>query len=1048
MSPACKFFSVFIMLSGVMWRLYAGENLDTITRKFEQFGAKQGLSQGFVRWVIQDREGYMWFCSKDGLNKYDGYRVTVYRHDPADTYSLPDNYVTRIEEDDNGNFWVGTDTKGLCLFDKKSERFYRINSGQKTDNIANTDIYDLKYKNGLLLVRSDAYSILWDVSSLTPKNCQKTPLRNILDLGKILNAAGLKGDVKVNGLISTTPDSLWIMVPNKMLFSCWSRSEKKWNVFAFDDSIFGLHADEIHHKICAIIGTKKLIFSDYNHMVVFNTATGRTEFKRNFYNSDIKCLHVSPDLHGNISVQSDFTTYLFNPVTHKFTVAKSDLQAVYAQICVDRGGVLWTTGNADGAFKFYSRTELFRNISAFISVFRWDSCGYSISLDNRHHSNYYLYGPGNRKLKKVDWLDEFIANRLETLTNIGDRKTEIWLKSRGASPTVIKYNIQTGKRAIFKSPPPGLDDLGYILTFFIDSAGRTWFFNKETSRRPNILILDESTGKTAHRYYFPALKDHNEYPFVSDVWQDKEGTTWMGTLQGLFSFNEARMEWHQWKSIPGDTTSLTTDMIFSLCPDSQQPGRYLWVGTNGGGLNRFEFATGKFIHYSTKDGLPNDVIYGILNDETGNLWLSSNSGITCFNPSVKPGTLGRFRTFTTDDGLPGNEFNRYEFYKSGKDEMVFGGVAGTTIFNPSEVLKEGPLPNVVLTGLSLFNQPFNYKSDTTIINRPIGYAKAIRLPYNKNMFTLEFAALDFSPPSQKRYKYMLEGFNTGWIDNGNLNTATFTNLDPGTYTFRVKASLRDGAWSPMGATILIVITPPWWATWWFRMAAAIAIVAVIYSIYRYRLRQAFKFQSLRNNIASDLHDEIGSTLSSISLASTIMQKKMTGRQIELQPLLEQISRNTDNMMEAMSDIVWAINTKNDRFDNVISRVLGFATELLEPLDCKIDIRVPPHLDSIVLDMQQRKNLYLIFKEAINNAAKYADCKTVVIDISMAPDKHLKVSIKDDGKGFVQPSNRAVEYKMGGNGIKNMQERARELKGSLQISTGHGRGTEIVLVMPI
>ncbi len=207
-------------------------------------------------------------------------------------------------------------------------------------------------------------------------------------------------------------------------------------------------------------------------------------------------------------------------------------------------------------------------------------------------------------------------------------------------------------------------------------------------------------------------------------------------------------------------------------------------------------------------------------------------------------------------------------------------------------------------------------------------------------------------------------------------------------------------------------------------------------------------QALRNNIASDLHDDIGSTLSSITMASTIMQKKIDSGPAELQPLLEQISRNTDNMMEAMSDIVWAINTRNDRFENVVSRVLGFATEILEPLDCTIDINTDNSLDSMVLNMGQRKNLYLILKEAINNAAKYAACNRVWVDIAMHADRRMVIKVRDNGKGFIVRQPGEEEWRMGGNGLQNMQKRAKELKGTLTIISSPGSGTEIILEIPV
>jgi signal transduction histidine kinase len=297
----------------------------------------------------------------------------------------------------------------------------------------------------------------------------------------------------------------------------------------------------------------------------------------------------------------------------------------------------------------------------------------------------------------------------------------------------------------------------------------------------------------------------------------------------------------------------------------------------------------------------------------------------------------------------------------------------------------------------------------------------------------------------------MEGFNDEWIDAGTVPEATYTNLSPGNYTFKVFGCNSANVWSPEPASMAITILPPWWGTWWFRLAVILVIASGIYAFYRYRLQQALKLQHLRNRIASDLHDEIGSTLSSISLAGSVIQRKLQGSAPEVESLLTRIGKNTDSMMEAMSDIVWAVNTKNDRFDNVVRRMRAFAIERLEPENITFHFQVDNNLNQLQLDMQQRKNLYLIFKEAIHNAAKYAACKNVWVDIGLHGSA-LTIRIKDDGQGFDVSSAKddssfhadgeASTGQLGGNGLNNMQRRAEELKGKLTIKSAHEKGTTV------
>jgi two-component sensor histidine kinase len=480
-------------------------------------------------------------------------------------------------------------------------------------------------------------------------------------------------------------------------------------------------------------------------------------------------------------------------------------------------------------------------------------------------------------------------------------------------------------------------------------------------------------------------------------------------------------------------------MLFSICPDPKETDKYLWIGTNGAGFNRFEFATGRCIRYSEKDGLSNNVVYGILSDEAGNLWMSTNKGLTCFNPTDKV-----FRNFTESDGLQGDEFNRYQSLKLNSGELLFGGVNGITIFKPAEVLVQNPAPNLVLTGFSVFNKPVSYKNDSSIMNALIGYVKTITLPYDKNMFAIEFAALESSPPEKKQYKYLLEGFNKEWIDNGSKNSVSFTNLDPGQYTFHVTGTNRDGVWSKNEASVIIDILPPWWGTWWFRCLVVAAIAAAVYGFYRYRLRQALKLHTLRNNIARDLHDEIGSTLSSISLYGE-SAKMMIKDDHPLNNVLSKISNSTNNMMESMSDIVWAINTRNDQFDNVINRMNAFAYQVMEAKGCNVYFETGNGSKDAELNMEQRKNLYLLYKEIINNAARHSGCTNLWVTI-LSDTNSLQLKVKDDGKGF--NLNEASLPGMGGNGLLNIKKRAGDLNASINIVSSPGKGTEMELKMKL
>lgn len=440
------------------------------------------------------------------------------------------------------------------------------------------------------------------------------------------------------------------------------------------------------------------------------------------------------------------------------------------------------------------------------------------------------------------------------------------------------------------------------------------------------------------------------------------------------------------------------------------------------------------------DGLPNDVVYGILSDEYHNLWLSTNKGLCCFTPPKSGKGSPVCRNFTTEDGLANDEFNRYSYTKMADGRLVFGGTNGLTWFYPKEVLATGNPPQMAITGFSIFNTPMDFRSDSSVVKAPFPFAKQIDLNHEQDMFRIDFASLDFGPNAKKQYSYFLEGNDKKWIPGGTTNSATYTNLSPGTYTFRVKGTNSDGIWSKAEATLSICISPPWWGTWWFRTLAVLSFLGLIYGAYRYQLAQAIKVVKLRNRIALDLHDEIGSTLNSIAFFGEVANQMMEEND-QAKPVLSRMSTHAKEVVESMSDIVWSLNSKNDSFESMVDRLQSFAIHLLEPKGCAVEFHRPDTQAMLKMDMERRRNLYLIVKEAINNSAKYAGASRLWVYFRFT-DQLLEVEVGDNGKGFDQ--NKVAE----GNGLGSMRDRAVSLGAKLRFETREGEGTRIYLGMKI
>lgn len=311
------------------------------------------------------------------------------------------------------------------------------------------------------------------------------------------------------------------------------------------------------------------------------------------------------------------------------------------------------------------------------------------------------------------------------------------------------------------------------------------------------------------------------------------------------------------------------------------------------------------------------------------------------------------------------------------------------------------------------------------------------LNYTENQVSFQFASLNYFRNQENQYAYKLDGVDKAWVYCGNRRFTSYANLAPGNYTFHVKASDHTGTWNEAGTEVKFIIAAAWWNSWYFRFFIVFLSFGLIYLFYLYRLKQANKLQEIRNRIARDLHDEVGSNLSSISIFSEVAQSKVGLDAKEIKPLLNKITSYTQSSMEAISDIVWVINAQNDRFENILVRMRTLAAETLENLGCTFELHADDSLFKTKIGMEDRKNLYLVFKEALNNIAKYSKCKHVVI--SFYQMHHLLfLKIKDDGIGF------DIKQVKKGNGLHNMMKRAEALHGKLEIHSEKELGTTILL----
>ena len=456
----------------------------------------------------------------------------------------------------------------------------------------------------------------------------------------------------------------------------------------------------------------------------------------------------------------------------------------------------------------------------------------------------------------------------------------------------------------------------------------------------------------------------------------------------------------------------------------------LWLGTDIG-LAKFDPSNESFTRVWDPD-LPSSVVYAILEDSAHRLWLSTTRGICYFDPAAPEHR--RFGCFGTADGLQNTEFIRRSALRTRDGRMFFGGLEGLTSFDPAAILRTNPIaPPVVLTDVELRN-----REESRHVN-PVGL-DAIVLSYKDYSFSFTFVALSFTNPAKNRYSYMLEGFDPDWVSPSTRRIAQYTNVPPGTYVFRVKGSNNDGVWNHEGATLRVTITPPFWQRWWFRTLSVGAIAGLLLLAHGHRVRQVLAIERIRRQVATDLHDDVGSGLSQVAILSEVAKRDAAPAAAALMTETATLART---MRESLGDIVWAVDPRKDRLTDLVYRMRQVTLNGLESDGIAVDFHAPPDgaIDRIGLAPDRRRHLLLIFKEAVTNIGRHAQASRVSIYLTVR-GRTVSLIISDDGCGFDSRD------RSDGHGLQSMSRRAGELGAHLTLQSTPGAGTTIRVDVPL
>jgi len=988
---------------------------------FEFLSTQHGLSQSTVRSICQDQEGFMWFGTHNGLNKFDGYSFTVFKPNPRDPdHSFHHNIITYIHEDRQGGLWVTTLGGGLHHVDKQTGDVKAFEIGINRNTSWNT----------LFSIHEDKQGFLWIASGNGLAQFDPRSKRFKLYSAQkyfVTLAEGPSGRFWVGGIQGVhefdpatghfTPVPVKTSQGNQPFISSL-RLDKQGILWAG-----GLNGGlwQMDTK------SRRPRFSAYNlpgltrRSIRYNGILAQPNGHLWLATGD-GLQYIDPKANQVITYQANML--LPN------SLSNNSIQSLYQ----DRAGTLWV-GTNNGINKTPAYTKAFktdqiipttpsiRHNSNYINTLLEDHSGViwlgstAGAMEGGFQNGLFRLDPkrGQMKPVPVNAADANDPANKSILAVYEDGKRRLWV---GTQTGLYRLNRQTD--TFTRCPYPFS-----VRCIAEDQTGNLWLASTSAGDSAVLSTFNPTLGQfTAYRYRESDTSGLNN-PFLYHVLTSRGGDIYIATGGGgLNRLNPKTGKFtHYMPNYQSPDGHINDKEVRCLYEDKQG---IIWIGTGLGGLNRFDPRTRQFIAFTTQEGLPSNRTLSITGDARGNLWLGTVSGLNRFNP-----TTHLVRNYDVTDGLPDNEFNTVAV-QNHRGKLLFGTRNGLVSFYPDSIKDNRIPPPVYITSVQVLEKRRNV---------PKGQ---LELAHEENFISFEFVALNFNAPEKNQYAFQLEGLDKQWVYSGHRRFTSYSDLAPGLYTFRVKASNNDGVWSNTGAVVRIVIHPPWWQTIWFRIVAVLVLLlltGMAIRLYthmklgrqRNEMKRVLQTQdSERERIAADLHDDLGGVIATIN--QKLSQSLQTQSLEELRQKVQQIQQITSQAGHKVRSI--AHNLMPPEFERI--GLVGSVQQLVSSLnDARFQFSTFGQPRRLAPDVEL--NVYRILSELVHNIQKHAQAKQVMVQLLSHPDT-LSLIVEDDGIGNRVTKNGGVPT---GIGLKNISSRVNYLGARWQTDATDAGTTTII-----